>query len=110
MLVGNGPQGGAKSSKGENFLDTLNPTSPQSKLPSPIPFHHGWAMGRGGGVEQEGGNVIHWCFKVWDCPDLLKLIPQLHPGFMLAGKLIPVILITLTTHLIVLVAILTANQ
>jgi len=31
ILVGNGPQEGAESSKGENFLVTPNPTPPQSK-------------------------------------------------------------------------------
>jgi len=32
-----------------------NPTPPQSKLPSLIPFHHGWVVGRGRGIEREGG-------------------------------------------------------
>jgi len=36
--------------KGENFLDALRLTSPQSKSPSPIRFHCGYAMGRGRGM------------------------------------------------------------
>jgi len=37
ILVGNGPQEMAESSKGENFLDTPTHTFSQSKSPSPIP-------------------------------------------------------------------------
>jgi len=55
ILVGHVPQEETESSKGENFLD---PTPPQIKSLSPIPFHRGWAMGRGRKMKREGGKVL----------------------------------------------------
>jgi len=52
--VGNVPQEGAESSKGEHFLDTPHPTTSQSMSPSPIPSHRGWSMCRGRGVGRKG--------------------------------------------------------
>jgi len=51
--MGHIPLLGIEPDKGENFIDAPNPSS--VKLPSPIPFHCGWAMGRRGGIEREGG-------------------------------------------------------
>jgi len=45
ILVGNEPQEGVEPDKGENVLDTPNPTPPQSKLPSLILFHRGLGHG-----------------------------------------------------------------
>jgi len=53
--MGHVPLLGTEPDKGKNFLDTPNPSPPQSKLPPPIPYHRGWAMGRGRGIEGEGG-------------------------------------------------------
>jgi len=52
--VGHVQLGGTGSSKGESFLDTPIHTSPQSKSPSPVPFHQGWSMGKGRGMGREG--------------------------------------------------------
>jgi len=49
------PLGGTGPDKGESFLDTPHPTSPQSNSPSSILFHCGYAMGRGRGMGREGG-------------------------------------------------------
>jgi len=48
--VCNAPLGGMRPIKGESF-------PPQSKSPSPVPFHRRWSMGRGRGVGREGGEV-----------------------------------------------------
>jgi len=52
--VGHLPLEATESSKGENFLDTPIHTPLQSKSPSPVPFHHGWAMGRRRGWDERG--------------------------------------------------------
>jgi len=52
--VGFVPLGGNGPIKGESFLDNPIHTPPQSKSPSPVLFHHGWSMGKGRGVGQEG--------------------------------------------------------
>jgi len=52
--VGNAPLGGTGLIKRESFLDTPIHTPPQSKSPSPVPFHRGWSMGGGKGVGREG--------------------------------------------------------
>jgi len=41
--------------KWDNFLDAPRLTPPQSKSPSPIPFHCGYAIGRRRGMGREGG-------------------------------------------------------
>jgi len=53
--MGHVPLSATKPDKGENFLDAPNPSPLQSKLPSPIPFHYGWPMGRDRGLKREGG-------------------------------------------------------
>jgi len=62
--MGNAPLVGTKPDKGENFLDTPNPTPLQSKSPSPILFHRGWSMGRGMRVEREGGKSSTYSFTI----------------------------------------------
>jgi len=57
---GYAPLGRTGPDKGETFLDTPTHTRPQSKSPSPIPFHRGYAMGRGRWVGRKGGGgVLH---------------------------------------------------
>jgi len=108
--MGQVPLSGTKPDKGENFIDAPNPSPPQRKLTSPIPFHRGWARGKGRGIEREGGKVLHSCLEVRECPDPLKLIPQLPPDFIMEEELIPVMLNPLTTHHIVQFAMLIDNQ
>jgi len=64
--VGNAPPGGTGLIKGESLLDTPTQTSPQSKSPSPVPFHRGWSMGRGRGVGQEGGGKFYSTIVLFD--------------------------------------------
>jgi len=52
--VGNVPSGETKFCKGEHFLDTPLPTTPQSKLPSVLLCHRSWSVGRGRGWDEGG--------------------------------------------------------
>jgi len=49
------PPRGTGSDEGEEFLESPTQTTPQSKSPSVFPFHRGWPMGRGRGMERGGG-------------------------------------------------------
>jgi len=62
ISLGYVPLGGNGPIKGERFLDTPFHTSPQSKSPSPVPFHCGWSKGRGKEVGREGqkSSTIFW--------------------------------------------------
>jgi len=42
------------SYEGEEFLESPTQTTPQSKPPSFLPFHCGWSMGPGRGMERGG--------------------------------------------------------
>jgi len=33
-----------------------------------------------------GRESLHWCLEVWDCVDLIKLVPQLLPDAMFTER------------------------
>jgi len=86
--------------KGSELLKPPNLTTPQG--------YTAWSP-PGGGIELKGRVSLHWCQEVWDCSDLIKLVPHLPSDSMLTDEvvqvmskleLIPPLLVRVTTVLL----------